>query len=252
MPNLVSVLVILCLLTLLNFVQSATVTCNNNGPCSYTGSGDDYVCSNNGYCDCGNSVNCHCDHNNGYCSCANAQTCQCDFNNGDCCYQSTTVSTSTNNGQERQNSNGQCMLSAGAIVGIVFGCLAFIAIIVILSIWCRRYRYRQRMYYATSAPQTTTGGIPVAQVYNPTPTIPTAIPLAQPLGQQYPTSQQYPTMAYPTQQPYSNQPYATPLPQTQGQNPYYTTPQSYSYQPSSPYNPSSAPPYNTNPEGTPP
>jgi len=182
------------------------------------------------------------------------------------------------------------MLSAGAIVGIVFGALGFIGIIVGVSICCRRYQVRKRMLYASSSTPTT-NAIPVARVYAPQPQIAIAIPVGQPIGgqqfmgqqypQQYPTGQQYPTQQwqqpyptgqqyqqYPTgqqQQQYSipqqqpqysmnqtgfSQPYAPTYMQQQQQQQPDSTSIQNDYPSQTPYGSTAPPPYNTNPEGS--
>ena len=91
-------------------------------------------------------------------------------------------------------------LSTGAILGIVFGVIGFIAIIAVIIICCCRKRY-----YAPEIPLNNTAQQPIyqppAQVYqSPAPIYPPPGPVYQPPAQAYP-------QVYPTNQPvYSNPP----------------------------------------------
>ena len=87
-------------------------------------------------------------------------------------------------------------LSTGAILGIVFGVIGFIAIIAVIIICCRRKRY-----YEPEIPLNNTAQQPIYQTYQPpAPIYPPPGPVYQPPAQAYP-------QVYPTNQPvYSNPP----------------------------------------------
>jgi len=244
----------------------AVVECTNNGPCSYSGNGDDYICNNNGNCNCGNSLTCVC-NNNGFCSCGNAKNCSCE-NNGACCHlSSTNILIQSNNGADRTTSDGNCILPAAQIVGITFGCVGFVGIISFCAYYHCRLKEQRRKKAALEQAAVLDSNLPSSSYTPPTQAIPVtstpmtmAIPIGVPIGQQPSMFVQQPyapssSVPYQPTQPgyipspisYSGAPPTNPAYQSYPIHPGYQ-PGYQHYQPPFSTNPAYQP-YSTNPSG---